>query len=287
MAQVWSSQDEDDPDDVGAWMVRRNAEIALRSQADAVARDLWNQTTQDGGELYAGNPSDLTAIGLSALDGPVAGSMAANDDDQGAHDPPGRVASSPLAGPRQLPVGTRYGAATFPDQAPDPGPSAPAATYIPAVSELEVMGPRPAQSAHPGFLDDLNHNSAVRAAGGVAGYLVGLPAGALRAGLHALEGLGHGLNFAGGLIYSPGARAEAWDEAQAATHGALQYGRSVLADPSRLGGDALSAAKAANRSLNPFATPIPDTASGTFNHEFGIGANGGETLTDRRPLRRP
>jgi hypothetical protein len=84
MAQGWSSQGGDDPEDIDTWLVRRNSELALRAEADAVARNLWNQSIQSGDELYAGNPSDLTAIGLSALDG--AGSYAttaANDDDRG------------------------------------------------------------------------------------------------------------------------------------------------------------------------------------------------------------
>src|SRR5258707_7981057 len=84
MAQGWSSQGGDDPEDIDTWLVRRNAQLALRAEADAVARNLWNQSIQSGDELYAGNPSDLTAIGLAALDG--AGSYAttaANDDDQG------------------------------------------------------------------------------------------------------------------------------------------------------------------------------------------------------------
>ncbi|HEX4710317.1 hypothetical protein [Phenylobacterium sp.] len=302
MAQGWSSQGGDDPEDIDTWLVRRNAQLALRAEADAVARNLWSQSIQSGDDLYAGNPSDLTAIGLAALDG--AGSYsttAANDDDQGGsggafdrpsaaagegsvHDGFGATAGrADVGGPhlsRTSSNSSQHRSPISEDQDLRPAPYQPSGANDPTVSELEVVGRPIASTPHAGFFDSLNHNPVARAAGGLGGYLIGLPAGVLRGGWHSLEGVGHGLNFARGLLYSPDARAKAWDDAQTTTHDALQYGRSVLANPARLADDALSGARAANRSLNPFATPIPDTASGAFGHELGIGANGGETLTD-------
>jgi hypothetical protein len=302
MAQGWSSQGGDDPEDIDTWLVRRNAQLALRAEADAVARNLWNQSIQSGDDLYAGNPSDLTAIGLAALDG--AGSSAtgaANDDDQGgsggAFDRPsaatgeGSVHNSFGAVAGRADVGGPYPSSTrnnsrqhrspiSQDQDRGPVPSLPSGANVPTVSELKVVGRPTASTPHPGFFDSLNHNPVARVAGGLGGYLIGLPAGVLRGGWHALEGVGHDVNFARRLLVSSDARAKAWDDAQTTTHEALQYGRSALANPARLADDALSGARAANRSLNPFATPIPDTASGAFGHELGIGANGGETLTN-------
>ena len=281
MSESWSSQSGDGLDDIDAWMARRNAQLALRPEANSVARDLWNQTIGSGDDLYAGNPSDLTAIGLAALGGTGAYRTAINDDDQGGRDgtsdPPASAAAAMSASTdsggsavsRASNGGYRQGASISVKQSSAPDPW---------VSDLDVIG-RP-QAAHADFLDSLNHNPLVRGVAGATGYAIGLPAGALRAGWHALEGVGHGLNFAGGLLCSSEARAKASDDLQAATHDALQYGRTVLANPSRLADDALSGAKAANRSLNPFATPIPDTASGAFGHELGIGANGGEVLTN-------
>jgi len=69
MPQSWSSQDGDDPDDVDAWMARRNAQVALRPEAEAAGRDLWNRAIQTGDDLYAGNPSDLR-LGLDRFNGP-------------------------------------------------------------------------------------------------------------------------------------------------------------------------------------------------------------------------
>jgi hypothetical protein len=302
MPEGWSAQSDDDFDDFNGWLVRRNAQLARRAGADAVARNLWNQSIQSGDDLYAGNPSDLTAIGLAALDG--AGSYAtgaANDEDQGgsggALDRPsaatgeGSVHNSFGAVAGRADVGGPYPSSTrnnsrqqrWPisqDQDRGPVPSLPSAANVPTVSELEVVGRPTASTPHPGFFDSLNHNPVARFAGGLGGYFIGLPAGVLRGGWHALEGVGHGLNFAGGLLVSSDARAKAWNEAQTTTHGALQYGRNVLANPARLADDALSGARAANRSLNPFATPSPDTATGAFGHELGIGANVGETLTN-------
>src|SRR4051812_11541238 len=81
MPQSWFSQDGDDPDDIDAWMARRNAEVALRPEADAAGRDRWNRAIQTGGDLYAGNPSDLTAIGLTALSGAAPHLTAAANED--------------------------------------------------------------------------------------------------------------------------------------------------------------------------------------------------------------
>ena len=242
-------------------MVRRNAQVALRPEAEAAGRDLWNRAIQTGDDLYAGNLSDLTAIGLAALGGEAPHlSPAANDDGQDGGGGGFQLRSTLSANP-------------------EPAPSPPREAAYPSVSELDVAGRPPDRTPHPGFLDSLNHDPVAAAAAGFAGYAVGVPAGVLRGGWHAVEGVGHGLNFVGSLFFPKG-EAKAWGEAQTATHNALQYGRSVLADPSRLASDAVYGAKAANRSLNPFATPIPGTASGAFNHELGIGANGGETLAN-------
>jgi len=59
----------DDLDDIDSWMAQQNASAALRRQADAVGRDLWNQATRDGNDLAAPQSSDLTAIGMAALSG--------------------------------------------------------------------------------------------------------------------------------------------------------------------------------------------------------------------------
>jgi hypothetical protein len=146
-------------------------------------------------------------------------------------------------------------------------------------SELEVIGPSTAQAHNSGLLDSLNHNYAARVAAGGIGYLVGLPVGVGRAGLHALQGLGDGLRFAESLT-SPEGRAKALDEAKTSTHNALQYGRSVMANPSRLANDAASAGVDAVHNLVPFTTPMARTASGELGHEFGIGMNAGETATN-------
>jgi len=140
------------------------------------------------------------------------------------------------------------------------------------------MGPRPAAPPDPGFLDALNHSWAARVASGVAGYAIGLPAGVLRGGAHAVQGIGDALNFAGSLAFPEG-RAQAWNEAKAATHDALQYGRSVMADPSRLGDDVATQARAALKSVNP-VTPMADNAVDEWKKEFGIGMNGGEAAAN-------
>jgi hypothetical protein len=293
MRQNWFSQSSDDPDDIDTWMAGRNAQLALQPEADAAARNLWNQATQHGDDLYAGNPSDLTAIGLAALRG--AGpyvATAANDDQDGddgasavgsAAPPQDSASTATDFGGGLYQPGTDGGsqsASALPQiQSIGLGSSASGETY-PSVSEVDVVGHPMDGATSPGVLDSLNHNPITRGAAGLAGYLAGLPTGALRAGWHALEGVEHGWNFVKGLVDSSDARADAWNHAQTAAQDVLQYGRSVFADPSRLASDVLSGAKAANRSLNPLATPIPDTASGAFVHELGIGANTGETLTN-------
>jgi hypothetical protein len=300
MSGGWSSQNGDDLDDIDAWMARRNAQAALQPQADAFARKLWSQASQNGGDLYAGNPSDLTAIGLAALGGvgPYA-TTAANSDDQGGDDGAFDPYSATGAGLKQDGAAASDGDAgndgPYPSnavsnisqqglpisgsQSPGPDRSLPSGINDPWVSELDVVGQPTTPTPHDGFLDRLNHSLPARVAGGAMGYIVGLPWSAIRAGRHAVEGVEDGVNFARSLL-SPEGRAEALNEAMSATHNALQYGRSVMADPSELTHDAISGLAAANRSLNPLATPIPDTASGAFGHELDIGANAGETLTN-------
>ncbi|THD62420.1 hypothetical protein [Phenylobacterium sp.] len=300
MSEGWSSQSNDDLDDIDAWMARRNAQLALQPEADSVARNLWSQANQSGDDLYAGNPSDLTAIGLAALSG--AGpypTTAANDDDQdldgyapypsapgdgaaGQDDTEASVGGADNRGPDPLTAagGSAPQGSPIPGtQNPGPDPSQPNGANDPSVSELVVVGRPPDQAPQPGFFDDLNHNPIAQAVGGTTGFLIGLPAGALRGGWHALEGVGHGLNFVGGL-FAPGGVAKAWNEASAAAHDALQYGRSAIVDPSRLAKDAISEGAAAIHSLNPFTAPQTDTALGEFGHELGVGANWGETLTN-------
>jgi hypothetical protein len=69
MAGGWATQRRvDDLDDIDAWMARRNTNVALRDEAEAMGRDLWDQATRDGQDLAAAQPSDLVAIGAGALD---------------------------------------------------------------------------------------------------------------------------------------------------------------------------------------------------------------------------
>jgi hypothetical protein len=299
MSQGWASQSNDEPDDIGSWQVWRDGQLALKSEAEAVARDLWNQATQNGDDLYAGNPSDLTALGLAALGG--AGSYpktAANNDDQGGDhggfDPSpasvagllqeGAMASAGRAdngGPYRSSTASKrtwQGPSLLGNQGPEPDRYMQSGAYDPWVSELDVVGQRTHPTLHPGFLNRLNHSLPARVAGGLVGYVPGLFAGAARGGWHALEGVGHGLNFTGSLFFPEG-RAKAWDEAKTTTQNALQYGRSVIANPSRLADDAISAGRTAVHSLVPFTT-MADTATGELGHEFGIGMNGGETLAN-------
>ncbi|HEY3950262.1 hypothetical protein [Phenylobacterium sp.] len=285
MPQAWSSQDNDDPGDIDSWMVWRNRQLSLGPEADAVARDLWNRGTWGGVDVQAPNSSDLTAIGLATLNGtgtyPSTAPDNEGDNDYGAPYPSAAAGSAGQGGtfdPPESGHSVQQGPSPAGIQTSDPVARPSSGAAGPWVSEFDVIGHRENQPSHPGILDGLNHNPVVRGLAGGAGYAIGVPAGVLRGGWHTLEGIGHGLNFVGSLFFPQG-RAAAWNDAQTATHDALQYGRSVLTDPHRLARDAASAAKAANRSLNPFATPIPDTASGAFGHELGIGANDGETAT--------
>ena len=80
MAGGWSTRPRvDDLDNINDWVAQRNADVGLRPQADAFARDLWNQATRDGSNLAAPQSSDLTSIGLAALGSGVVPSGASSD----------------------------------------------------------------------------------------------------------------------------------------------------------------------------------------------------------------
>jgi hypothetical protein len=59
--------DVDDSDSVCDWMAQRNAQLALKQDAEAAGRQAWDQATRSGDDLQAPRPSDLTAIGVQAL----------------------------------------------------------------------------------------------------------------------------------------------------------------------------------------------------------------------------
>jgi hypothetical protein len=61
------AQWEEEPDDLESWMAWRNARLDQQHEADAFGRDLWNGATRSGDNLWGGQPSDLTALGLAAL----------------------------------------------------------------------------------------------------------------------------------------------------------------------------------------------------------------------------
>jgi hypothetical protein len=67
MAGGWAAQRVDDLDDIDAWMAKRNGNVAVRREAEAVGRDFWNQATRDGQDLAAPRPIDLVSIGVGAL----------------------------------------------------------------------------------------------------------------------------------------------------------------------------------------------------------------------------
>jgi hypothetical protein len=151
----------------------------------------------------------------------------------------------------------------------------------PSVDELVVYAPRrPAQV--PMADDGWEHNPAIRALGGGLGFVGGLPAGVFRSLKHAVNDTGETLAFGAKLanFFDPMGQAEAVDQIRDTTHRALQYGRSVQAQPTLLLTDGLAAGKAAFHDLVPFSAPMADTAWGEMKHEFGVGMNVGETAAD-------
>jgi hypothetical protein len=306
MAGGWSARRADDLDDIDAWMSRRNADVALRPQADAFARDLWNQGTQNGDNLSAPQPSDLTAIGLAALTGggvgPTgtvkiggSGGNGSNDD----ADRPDLMAGSEGGSTNQS-TGP-YGAANDSGQEPNPslgigpnqqqhvlggeppGPNPSATgTTAPWVDELEVDAPAYPKMAPPDGGGGWERNPAIKALGGTVGFVGGALVGPLRSLYHAAGDLKDAALFAGKLTnpFDAEGRAEAANQARDEIHGALQYGRSVVANPGRLVGDAAAAGKATVQSMNPFSGPPADTAWDEMQHEFGIGMNAGEAAAN-------
>jgi hypothetical protein len=60
-------RDVGDFDDIGDWMAQRNADVALRPDAEAAGREAWEQATQNGQDLAAAQPSDVVALGADVL----------------------------------------------------------------------------------------------------------------------------------------------------------------------------------------------------------------------------
>jgi hypothetical protein len=298
MAGGWSARRADDLDDIDAWMAQRNADVALQPQADAFARNLWNQGTQSGDNLSAPQPSDLTAIGLAALTGrlqdftwPRKGDGTSDDADGGAFS--GLAASDSGTGQingRPAPANDGW-----PESGPlsyvDAGQWSPiiradqpsvAASNAPSVDELEIDAPAYPNPTSRGDAGGWEHNPAVKALGGTVGFLGGVLTSPLRSVYHAAGDLKDAALFAGKLVnpFDAEGRAEAAGQARDEIHGALQYGRSVIANPGQLVGDASAAGKAAVQSMNPFSAPTADTAGDEMKHQFGIGMNVGEAAAN-------
>ncbi|WP_394762950.1 hypothetical protein [Phenylobacterium sp.] len=147
---------------------------------------------------------------------------------------------------------------------------------------MEVYAPPRPKPVSPGAHEPWDHNPAVKVVGGSAAFLVGLPFGAGRSVYHAVGDLKDAALFAGKLAnpFDPKGREEAAGQVRNGVHGALQYGRSVVADPRRLRADALAAGKTALRDLVPFNRPMADTAWDEMKREFGVGMNDGEGLVN-------
>ena len=138
MAGGWATQRPvDDSDDIDAWMAQRNANAALRQQAEAMGRDLWDQATRDGQDLSAAQPSDLVTIG--------AGALSQNEQPTGSPDSPDSLGSaSNDAGGSPGPQQSRVGETMAPqsDSAPIAAttPSYRFATAMPGDSMSRLLG---------------------------------------------------------------------------------------------------------------------------------------------------
>jgi hypothetical protein len=101
MAEGWATQRPvDDLDDIDAWMAQRNANAALRQQAEAMGRDLWYQATRDGQNLSAAQPNDLVTIG--------AGPLSQNGQSAGSPDSLGSASSDTGGSLEHFPVRMRH-----------------------------------------------------------------------------------------------------------------------------------------------------------------------------------
>ena len=65
-----------DFDNIEDWMAQRNADVALRPDAEAAGREAWDQATRSGQGLSAAQPSDVVAIGAGALNQGAAATVA-------------------------------------------------------------------------------------------------------------------------------------------------------------------------------------------------------------------
>lgn len=119
-----------------------------------------------------------------------------------------------------------------------------------------------------------NWDRAGREVAGVAGQLVGLPAGAARSAYDTVTGLADAAVWAGGLV-DPRERQLAKAQAVEAGRAGLNYIADRRAHPDKLLNDVRRVGLEWNEKLNPDATPMAPTAGEEFKRRFAIGMNQG------------
>jgi hypothetical protein len=311
MAGGWATQRRvDDLDDIDAWMAQRNANVALRDEAEAIGRDLWDQATRDGQDLAAPQPSDLVAIGAGALDWKrpsglpaSAGPPAADEQDTPPEQADSDVTLTPQPDPGPILVtaprdrfATAGSRGRIPSQLGQPRGAAAATdpqTQLFAQrlnsglniwsGESPVMATAPPARGGPKDQPWWDRNEEARALAGRAGLVVGRGLGALRGaariGKDAIGEAGFTARLAAPpildkLLSPPGMSARQ----QMATNvgETLRYLDQVRARPGLALSDLNARAVHAATDLFPEASPPADTALGEFRRNVRIGANRGE-----------
>lgn len=150
-----------------------------------------------------------------------------------------------------------------------------------------AASPTPASRPKPRSLDD---NSTAKAVGGTVAYAAGLVPGAVRSGVHTLQGAGDaallGLRLVNPgldrLISPPGQSAS--DQVMNAGQKAIEYTAQRVEDPTRIRDDLASGWRDFRVNHDPTATPVADTTTGEMKRMFALGMNGGELLADGASL---
>lgn len=251
------------------WVAEQGSELAHSAhELEAAGRKAWNEATRTGQNVQAATTAQLRTLGAQVLAGEQAAKRA--------------VGRTVVATQKAISLAPQELAA-HPRTSLAPGvPSRPAA--IPPKSQaLRTQAKDGVQNGDllEKSLGRWDNVPGAKPWVGVAAQALGVAPGALRGGLHAVEGLaqtvdlGRRLSDPLELLRIPQGNS-AWNEVLGAGRQAERYVADRISHPEALVGDLRRAAHKARVDLDPGASPEGKTLADEARRRFGIGMNEGE-----------
>ena len=260
----------DDSDDIDDWMAQRNAQLAMRDEAEAAGREAWTQGIGTGDDVDASTPHDLIRLGQEAL---------ADADASTGHDDSSPTSSERLDpaqpdGPLLQPPSGQFADFSGRERAATESRRAKALQLPPSNAVGRWVPPSIGQGTGGGPPDDL----ATRGLAYVEGYGSGVVPGVDRGALHAAQGFGDAARLSVRMA-NPVQRIlghSALEPLAPIALGFLGDLADAAHDPRKAWQNLKFTARQASEAAVPFLAPLPSTAEAARQQGRRVGMNDGE-----------